>query len=544
MTSRIAAGAIAVSIACIFASQAHATRCQDLSKLVLPYTTISSAEDVPAGTFHPPGAAPIANLPAFCRVVGVIGPTADSVIGFEVWLPATEAWNGKYEQIGNGGFAGSIPYAPGTQSGGLADGVLRGYATAATDDGHVSNSVFDATWALGHPEKVVDFSYRAVHETADKAKLIIDAYYGVHPAHSYFFGCSSGGREALMAAQRYPDDYDGIVAGAPAIGMTHLMAAYAWNQQVPLGDPASYIAFAKLPAIQAAAVAACDAVDGIADGIVNDPSKCRFDASVLLCSGVEASGCLTAPQLTALERIYAGPNTGEPPIFPGLTPGAEAFNLGKGSWSAWVTGTAPGNAREAVFANQFFANMVFEDPAWNLSSFNFTSDLAFADVKLASMMNATDTDLTDFARGGKMIMHQGWADPAISSYNSVDYYNAVVAAQGPGRGHGGGEDDVAPLHRTQAFFRLFTEPGVNHCGGGPGPNTFDMLTALENWVEQDVAPDRIIASHATNGVVDRTRPLCAYPQYARYIGSGSIDDASNFDCVTGDDRRRRASLER
>jgi feruloyl esterase len=431
---------------------ARADTCESLMEIALPYTTITTAQSIPAGTFTPPVGNPIGGVPAFCRVVGVIKPTADSAIGFEVWLPTID-WNGKLEQFGNGGFAGVIPYV-GTSSGtlGLSDGLRRGYASAATDDGHVSSSVMDASWALGHPQKVVDFSYRAVHETADKAKAIIDAFYGVHATRSYFFGCSSGGREALMAAQRYPEDYDGIVAGAPAIGITHLMAAFAWNQQSMLADLASYIPFAKLPAIQKASLDTCDAADGIVDGIINDPTKCHFDPSVLLCNGPETNGCLTAPQLAALQRIYAGPRAGERQIFPGLASGSEGFNLGKGSWSGWVTGTKPGASFEAVYANQFFANMVFEDPAWNLLSLNFTSDIAFADEKLGSLMNGTDPDLSAFAaRGAKLIMHQGWVDPAISSYNSVNYYKSVIAAQRPGKGRGEGEDTVA-LRRTQGFF--------------------------------------------------------------------------------------------
>ena len=526
------AAAVVGSLLCV-SLNARAGTCEELASLALPYTTIMQATSVAAGTFTPPTGPAMAGLPAFCRVVGTIRPTGDSNIGFEVWLP-TANWNGKFEQVGNGGFAGSIPYVGIGGFGGLSDAIVRGYATAATDDGHQSNSMFDASWAVGHPEKVVDFGYRAVHETAVTAKAVIAAFYGADPVHSYFYGCSSGGREAMMAAQRFPADYDGIVAGAPAIGMTHLMAAFASNQKAMLFNPASYVATAKLPAIQNAALDACDAADGIADGIINDPQQCRFDPSILLCSGTETNNCLTAPQLIALQQVYAGPRSDGMAVFPGLTMGNEAFNLGVGSWSAWVTGSAPGKSREAVMANQFFGNMVIDNPAWTFLSFDVDNDVAIADARLASTLNATDPDLSRFiARGGKLIMHHGWGDPAISSYNSVDYYRSVTAMLRPGEGVGIGEDRVA-LRRTQAFFRLFMEPGVNHCGGGPGPNNYDMLDPLARWVENGVAPDRIIASHLTNGIVDRTRPLCPYPAVATYIGSGSTDDAANFACVAPD----------
>jgi len=525
-----------VAVLALSSLSARADDCESLAALAIPYTTITVAASIPAGTFAPPTGAPIPGLPAFCRVAGVIRPTSDSNIGFELWMPSA-GWNGKYQQVGNATFGGSFFYTGGGGLPGIADGVKRGYATAGTDDGHASNDLNDATWAVGHPERVIDFGYRAVHETAEKAKMIVDAFYGIHPRHSYFSGCSSGGREALMEAQRFPDDFDGIIAGAPANDFTHLMSGEVWNEQATLANPASYIPFNKLPAITAAALAACDAQDGVVDGIINDQGRCHFDPSSLLCTGAESASCLTAPQLDALGKIYSGarnPRTGEQ-IFPGYSPGAESFNLGRGSWSLWITGAAPGSAQQFSEANPFFANMMFEDPKWDFRTFNFDTDVTATDAKLAHALNATDPDLSAFdVRGGKIIMYHGWNDPAIASRSSIDYYERVIAAERPGVGLGHGEDRVA-LRRTQDFIRLFMAPGVNHCTGGPGPNTYDMLKALEIWVENGAAPQRIIASHLTNGVIDRTRPLCPYPQIAKYLGGGSTDEAANFRCISPDD---------
>src|SRR5436309_3176780 len=266
----------------VAAEPALADTCEDLQTLSLPHTTIAFAQSEPAGTFAPPVGPPLTGLPAFCRVVGAAHPTADSNIGFEVWIPAGSAWNGKYLQVGNGGFAGSIPY------GALGNALRRGYATAGTDDGHVAGGT-NAAWALGHPEKIIDFGSRALKETTDNAKAIIAALTSSDPARSYFVGCSDGGREALMEAQRFPGDFDGIIAGAPANFWTHLLAAAAWTQQALLETPASYIPPTKLPAVQAAALAACDMVeDAIADGIVADPRDCHFDPTVLQCTGAES----------------------------------------------------------------------------------------------------------------------------------------------------------------------------------------------------------------------------------------------------------------
>ena len=536
----------------VTAAPALAENCEGLVTLSPPHTMITLAQSVPAGTFTPPVGPPLTGLPAFCRVVGASHPTADSNIGFEVWIPTGAAWNGKYLQVGNGGFAGSIPF------GSLGSALQRGYATAGTDDGHVAGGT-DAAWALGHPEKIIDFGYRALKETTDNAKAILVALKAAIPARAYFVGCSDGGREALMEAQRFPADFDGIVAGAPANFWTHLLFDAAWTQQALLA-PASYVSPAKLPAVQAAALVACDRVeDDIQDGIVADPRDCTFDPTVLQCIGAETNACLTGPEVTALKKIYAGPHnprTGAL-IHPGHEAGAEAPFA---SFPLWETGPSLAGISNSLlnqFAVNFFRFMVFDNPTFDILTLNFDGDVAFTDGKLvsgqplSSVLNSTNPDLSAFQkRGGKLIHYHGWNDPAIGPRNSINYYESVATAQRPGKGQGKGEDKVG-LSRTQDFYRLFMAPGMLHCGGGPGPNNFgqgapladadhDVVKALERWVEHGVAPERIIATkyvndNPANGIA-LTRPLCPYPQVA-VLGPNGADttDAHNFICV--DDER-------
>lgn len=501
---------------------AAATKCAGLSKLSLPSTTITAAESVPAGSFTPPAAAAV-EVAAMCRVSGTIKPSSDSNIQFEVWMP--ESWNGKLQGIGNGGYAGAIGYSA------LAVAVRHGYAAASTDTGHQASGT-DATWALGHPEKITDFGYRAIHETTDAAKAIIRAFYGDAPRRSYFSSCSNGGRQALMEAQRFPGDYDGIIAGAPANYWTHLLAGAAWDMQATLGDRDTYIPASKLPAIEAATLAACDARDGVKDGVIDDPSQCHFDPSVLLCKGAESDACLTAPQLAALREIYEGPRTSKGEhLFPGYPVGGET---GLGGWSAWITGMAPAKSLQFAFGTQFFKNMVFDDPAWDYRTFNVDRDVKIADDKMSQRLNATNPDLSAFKkRGGKLILYHGWSDAAIPATNTIDYYRSVMSKMGAAD--------------TNQFVRLFMVPGMQHCGGGPGPNSFgqaavgdgdpqhNVAAALEQWVEHGAAPEQIVATKykgatPASGVL-RTRPLCAYPNVARWNGSGSTGDAANFTCV-------------
>ena len=497
-----------------------ATTCDSLTTLALPHTTITSAELRPAGDFAVPGAGTIHNVPAFCRVAGAIKPSEDSDIRFEVWLPAT-GWNGKFQGVGNGGFGGVINF------GGLADAVQHNYASASTDTGHQGHFT-DARWALHHPEKIVDFGYRAVHETAVAAKAIIQHFYGDAPRWSYFNSCSNGGRQALMEAQRYPADYNGIVAGAPANFWTHLLANAGANILATLNKPEDYIPPTKLPAIQAAALAACDTIDRVKDGVIEDPRQCRFDPSVLLCKEAESNTCLTAPQLAALKKLYAGStNSKGQRVFPGYSPGGEADPAG---WLPWITGPAPEKSALFAFGTQFFMNMVFDNPDWQFRTFDIDRDTKAADDKMAGILNSNSPDLTAFRdRGGKLILYHGWSDAAIPPQNAIDYVDSVSARMGAGAVNG--------------FLRLYMVAGMQHCGGGAGVTSFvsdipigdrfhDADAALEAWVEQSQPPSQIIATrYDSAGVAVRTRPLCPYPSVATYKGTGSTDDAANYTCV-------------
>jgi feruloyl esterase len=518
--------AVFALFACVAAAApaSAATPCEALARLALPGASIASAVSVPAGSFTPPVGKPIANLPAFCRVTGVISPAADSNIRFEVWMPGS-GWNAKFEGAGNGGFAGVINYSD------MASAISHGYATASTDTGHQAGGT-DAAWALGHPERIADFGYRAIHDTAEKAKAVIGAFYGQGPRHSYFASCSNGGRQALMEAQRFPADYEGIIAGAPANFWTHLLAAAAFDIKATLADPGSYIPPRKLPAIQAAVLSACDALDGVKDGLIENPAQCHFKPATLLCQGPESDSCLTATQIEALTKVYTGPrNSQGEQVFPGYSPGGEAE---PGGWAAWITGGAPQQALMYAFGTQFFQNMVYEDPAWDFRTFQVDRDTKNADDKMAQVLNATDSDLKRFKeRGGKLILYHGWSDAAIPAQSTIDYYQTVVSKMG--------------ASDSAAFVRLFMVPGMQHCGGGSGPNSFgagaaqgdpqhDMGRALERWVEDGVAPEQVIATGYKSGSnpasgVSRTRPLCPYPQIARWRGSGSTDDAANFVCT-------------
>ncbi len=508
--------------------------CEELRGLALSQATVTAVATIPAGQFKAPPPAPASplDLPSYCRVEGVARPTSDSEIKFEVWLPLAPAWNGRFQQIGNGGYAGSIAAVA------LASGAARGYATAATDNGHVGPT---PDFAIGHPEKVVDFGHRAVHLTAVHAKAIVQAFYGKPASHSYFFGCSDGGREALMEAQRYPADFDGIIAGAPASDWTRLMTGGVWNWRALNETPASMIPVAKLAAIQAAAVGQCDSVDGVQDGLIEDPRRCQFRPAVLRCTGADGPGCLTEAQIAALEKIYQGPrspSSGQQ-IFPGMVPGTEAF---PGNWNPWMVGQSPtGLPLLPWFGTTFYSRMVYEDLKWDYQTFDLDRDLATAVAKLSGILDSRDPNLAPFRdRGGKLIQYHGWGDAAISAQSSIDYHHRVKQTLAPS---GKPVDD---------FYRLFMVPGMGHCAGGAGPNNFgngfgtdaqgdasrDLRTAIERWVEQGVAPERFIATGIRSGdpVGDPaketkiTRPLCAYPKTARYNGSGSTDDAANFSC--------------
>jgi len=481
----VMAGAVLTALS----APARADSCESLTSLALPNATVTAAQSVGAGAFTPPKApslpvpADYKVLPAFCRAAVTVTPVKDSEIKFEIWMPAT-GWNGKFVGVGNGGYSGEIWYWA------MAEPLARGYATASTNTGH-DGGVMDASFAMGHPEKLADFGWRAVHEMTVESKAITLAFYGRAPRLAYWNGCSTGGRQGLMEAQRFPADYDGIIAGAPANYMTHLSAQTVWVAQAMRKEPGGFIPPSKLPVLHKAVLAACDAQDGVNDGVLEDPRRCHFDPKVVQCSGADGPDCLTAPQVEAVRKIYGGsinPRTKEL-LFPGMSPGGE---LG------WATGVGAVTAEPMPLATGIFKYVVFKDPNWDYKTIN-PNLKAF------------------FEHGGKLLQYHGWADPGIAPLNSINYYTSVGQALGG-------------VNRIQDKYRLFLLPGMNHCRGGDGPDQFDSLGAMEQWVEGKKAPERLVASRIRNGQTDRTRPLCPYPQVAVYGGTGSTDDAANFAC--------------
>jgi feruloyl esterase len=466
-----------------------------------PNTTVTLAQSVAQGGFTQPagrgrgGANPYAALPAFCRVSVTLKPTPRSDIKAEVWMPST-GWNGKLQVVGNGSFAGTIGYAA------MATALASGYAAASTDTGHSG----PAANTFVNDDVLNDYAHRSIHETTVAAKRIVDGFYGGVPKFTYFSGCSTGGRQALQEAQRYPDDFNGIVAGAPGLLASRQAFAQNWMYQATV-DPAAALPREALSLVHDAVLNACDALDGAKDGVLENPQACRFDPQVLACPSAPlgagtTNSCLTAPQVEAVRKIYAGPRnprTGEA-IFPGLERGSE---LG---WSAGPVGLAA----------DYFRFIVFKDPNWDPKTLNFDSHVALvASRPEFQPLDATRTDLTPFtSRGGKLLMYQGWAENGIPPRNVVTYYENVTAKTAAAN------DGV----------RLFMIPGMGHCGGGDGATTFDMIAALDQWVTTGRAPAAIPASRVRDGKVDRTRPLCAYPQFAVYKGSGSVDEGANFEC--------------
>jgi feruloyl esterase len=497
-----------VAVLLLLVSHANAKQsCAKLTSLVLPGAAITRAELVEAGTFKTPKPPPpylppniydfFQALPSFCRVSATLKPTTDSNIKIEVWLPSS-TWNGKFQGTGNPGWAGEIFYLP------LGQSLARGYATANTDTGHETEG---ASFALGHPEKMVDFGYRAIHEMTITSKAIIAAFYGTEASRSYFSSCSTGGKQALTEAQRFPLDYDGIIAGSPSHNWTHELTGDAWAALALSNNSASNIPEHKLALLHQAVMNSCDALDGLKDGVIDDPTRCTFDPQALLCKDDAAEKCLTQAQVVASRKIYSGavtPRTGQQ-IYPGLARGSE---LG------W--GLLKFAAEDA--ASQF-KYIVFRDPNWDINTLNFDSDIALAEKMDNGVLTAMNPDLSKFiAHGGELILYQGWADQFVAPQNTINYYKEVLSALG------------SPEQAANSL-RLYMAPGMGHCGGGAGPNEFDVLTPLEQWVEQSKAPQRIAAIHRTpSGKVNRSRPLCPYPQIAKYTGTGSTDDERNFVC--------------
>jgi feruloyl esterase len=508
--------------------------CENLTRLKLAGTTVTSATLVAKGAFTPPatgrgGPPPNApaggqagpggrgasgalggrgggggqnavfeTTPAFCRVLATVRPVPDSEIKVEVWLPAV-GWNGRLEALGNGGFSSAIMY------GNLAQAVVKGYAATGTNTGFDGN---DSSFSIGHPEKITDWGNRAVHEMTVTAKAIVDARYGTGPKYSYWNSCSTGGRQGWVAAEYYPGDFDGLAIGDPANPMTRLQANSIYINLALNDDPASFIPPAKWPVIHDAVMNQCDAVDGLKDGLIQDPMKCNFKVESLLCKNGDAADCLTAPQIESLKKISSGsknPRTGEQ-LYPGYPLGTSMVGP--------VAGKNPDNSAPSTF------RMLFQDGNWDYHTFDFDKDTARADKLGNNTINAVNPEKLKalFAHGGKVLLYHGWEDPAISPLISVDLYNQAVKANG---GVGKTYDDM----------RLFLVPGMFHCGGGYGPNAFDKMDVIADWVENGIAPASIVASHSTAGKVDRTRPLCPYPQVAKYKGTGSIDEAQNFVCA-------------
>ena len=477
--------------------------CADLAKMTTPTAAITSAVVAP-GAFKPsagPAAAQAAyaRLPEFCRVTATLRPTTDSDIKIEVWLP-TSLWNGKFQAVGNGGWAGTIPYAA------MAAALAGGYVTAGTDTGHAGGT---AAFAIGHPEKVVDLGYRSVHEMTAQAKALIAGFYGRAPQFSIWNGCSQGGRQGITAAVRYPNDFDGVIAGAPAVNWMNLHAGRMAANRAANRSDAATIPPEKYAIVHAGALAACDGNDGVKDGLIENPLACRFDPKVLQCQGGDAANCLTPVQVESAKALYApvvDPRTGQE-VLPGLAPGSEL---------AWATAAS---ARPVSTALDAFKYIVFEDPNWDPATFNAATDI---DRTLRAdrndVLNSSSTELKAFFdRGGKLLMYHGWADTQVTPLNSINYLRKVASRLGS--------------KTVGRSIQLYMVPGMNHCSGGAGTDVFNKVAALEQWMATGTAPDRIEAAHLTAGAVDRTRPLCPLGRVARWNGSGSSDDGANFSCV-------------
>ncbi|WP_295325304.1 tannase/feruloyl esterase family alpha/beta hydrolase [uncultured Sphingopyxis sp.] len=535
---------IATAIGAFAPHAAQAADCEGLTALDLPNVEIRSASPVAPGTFSEPsrGGRPgdsHDNVPAFCRVAGIASPEAGSRIGFEVWLPAPDAWSQRLHMIGNGGYGSNLYWAQ------LVARVQRGDVAVATDTGHSGSSL---TFGIDNPVAIVDWGNRAAHASVVAAKGVVKAYYGRPQRWSYFSGSSTGGHQALMLAQRHPEDFDGIIAGAPGNNRTALNFQFMWNflSNHRRGDNSTQIVpNRKLPMIRRAVVAACDADDGVIDGVITEPLKCGFDVGALACPGAETANCLTAEQVATMRAIYRGPRnarTGEQ-LYPGLTLGSEGMGGDEANpgWADfWANPDKPDEPQRA----DFFRYWVFKDANWNWWNFDWDKDVDTVQRVIAPVVNATDPDISAFrARGGKLIMFMGWDDPVGSSVEAINYYDSVVA-------RGQGADEAARLADTQSFARLYMIPGMGHTAGGPGAThvstatrdsappvedaRHDMGLALYDWVERGTAPEALIGTHFSSGTgatgtVQFQRPICVYPKVARYAG-GDPNSAESFRC--------------
>lgn len=467
-------------------------------------TTITAAAIVPAA----------GTRPQYCRVDGHVAVPGNEV-NFRLGLP--DGWNGKFLFQGVGGLGGTIAN--------LDSSLTRGYAAASTDTGHVSS---DTTWG-GNRAKEIDYGYRGTHVTAVASKAIASAFYAKPVQYAYFNGCSNGGRQAMMEVQRYPDDFDGVIGGHPATG-TPMQVGRAIVYQHMLASPDNYLSPEKVEVLSKATLAACDATDGLTDGLISNPLACRFSPETLTCTGADGPDCLTAGQVTTVKKVYSGATANGQPFAYGFPPGHEG---GTSGWSQWIAGAVPPVKQEdgslaysgprlpagygLMDQNFRFLALDSDDPAYSWKVLNLDRDLPRLKT-MTEILSPLDPDLRPFKKsGGKLIMYHGWSDPGISAAGTVAYYEQMVKAVG-------GQNDA------DAFARLYMVPGMHHCGGGPGPNSFDMLPVLESWVEKGVVPASVIASRVVDGQTERTRPLCPHPQVARYRGQGRIDEATSFRC--------------
>lgn len=491
-----------------------------LATLTSSSVTIRAAERVagPEGPGRP--------SEARCRVQASVSAAPGSLINFEVWIP--DGWNRKLVVTGNGGYSN----APSTRD--MTQAVAAGYAAIGGDTGHQTPTPDDLLWGAGHPERITDWGSRSIHAITGPGRRIAEIAGGERVRRAYFNGCSTGGHQAYAEMQRYPQDFDGVVAGAPGNNRVRLNAGFLWQflANRRRADNTTIIPAAKLAMITQAIVAACDANDGVTDGVVDDPRTCRFDPAALQCRAGDAPGCLTGEQVGALNKMYAGaknPRTGEQ-IYPGWPKSSEALVAGDDGgpvvgWHTYWGGAEPARAA-------FWRRWVFGDPAWDWWNFDPDRDLETADRVVGQLIDQTSDDLSAFAaRGGKAIVYHGWQDPVTNALDTIAYYERVRARQGS-------------QAATDRFFRLFLVPGMGHCAGGPGATRFgnqgspspvvdadhDLLSALDAWVERGQAPDRLIASRVENGATTRTRPLCRYPGRAVYGGTGDPADASSFGC--------------
>jgi feruloyl esterase len=503
------------------AEQPKACDATALASVQLSGAKIQTASAIAAGSYTPQGSAALANLPAFCRITASAMPTTDSLINFEVWVPAGSAWNGKMVVTGNGG------YSPGLSFRDMAYAMRQGYAVVGGDTGHQSVDPNEMFWGVGHPEKIVDWGTRSIHAITAPARTLVASVSPKAPSRAYYYGCSTGGHQAYAQIQRYPEDFDGVVAGAPGNNRTRLnvefLHRFLSNRAAGTNSPI-ILSAAKASLITTAAVAACDKLDGVTDGVMEDPRACtadKFNVDSLLCTGAETASCLTAEQIAVAKKIYAGPKnprTGAQ-IYPGLVVGTES------GWPGYWGSTEPVRA-------DYWRLWTFDNPQWNWWTFDYDRDLTYADAKISPLVDQNNADISAFkSRGAKAIVYQGWQDPVVNAADTIAYFDKVKASQG----------SQAEMDK---FFRLFLVPGMGHCSGGAGATNFgnqggespivdaqhDVLMALDKWVESGTAPDRLIASKVSAGATQRTRALCTYPKKSVYAGSGSTDDAANFRC--------------